>query len=183
MLPNKKTIVGSVALSVTVSAILGALSGSAEAAPPKAKVYITQESIPRGLPEKDLIAFAKKNQASSVFETKGSDNQNRSWIFSLLIAFNASPGEMEYELVFYSAQKGVRIPVENRSMVLSGRDQKTYLQKIVLKQPKYQPDQDIELVVVINGQQVGGEKFHLGAAGLTGPTAGASDKPGAKPSK
>lgn len=157
----KKTPVCVIALSVTLATIFGVFLHSAEAAQLRAKIYLTQESIPRNLPEKELVAFANKHQAKSIAETNESEIKQRRWIATLVIAFNAPPGELEYEMAFYEVQNGIRILAETQSVLLSDRVQKTYVQRINLKRPLYKPNRDMELVVRIRQQDVGRLRFRV----------------------
>jgi hypothetical protein len=170
----KKNLVCVIALSVTLATIFGVFLESAEAAQLKAKIYLTQESIPRNLPEKELVAFANKHQAKSIAETNESEIKQRRWIATLIIAFNAPPGELEYEMAIYEIQNGIRILAESQSVLLSDRVQKTYVQRINLKRPVYKPNRDMELVLRIRQQEVGRLRFRVVGGDTVKPSTSAS---------
>lgn len=160
-------------LAALLTAAFGLFSGAAEAVRLKAKVYMTQEKIPRGLEEKELIAFARKHQAKRIEETKEAAVKDRRWRAYVLVAFNAPPGKLEYEMVFYDVQRGKRILIERQSTLLSDPYQKNYVQRVTLKRPKYQPSTRMELVIVVSGQEVGSLKFSLMGDKATGAASGA----------
>ncbi|MBN1652822.1 MAG: hypothetical protein JXA30_03520 [Deltaproteobacteria bacterium] len=155
----KKKVVEAMAVIVVLTAFFALFSRSAEAGLLKAKIYMTQEKIPRKLSEKELIDFVKKHQTQRIDESKESKVKDRSWQANVLIAFNSPLGALEFDLVFYDIQKGVRVLVDRQNTLLSERAQKTYLQKINLKRPRYQPNRKMELAIEVNRAEVGRFKF------------------------
>jgi hypothetical protein len=156
---QKKTLVGVLAFSVALVVGFGLYFETAQAGRLQAKVLMTQESIPRKLSEKDLLDFIKKHQTQKLDESKESNAKERSWKASLVIAFNGSPDTLEFELVFYDVQKGVRVFVDRQSSLLNDKNQKTYVDKITLKRPMYQPNRKMEIAVVVKQAEVGSLKF------------------------
>jgi len=172
-----------IGVSFGLAAIFVIFSGNAEAAQLKAKIFLTEVSIPRGLPEKDLLSYVQKNQITKIAAANVTDVKKSYWTANLVIAFNASPGELEYQMSIYDVQGGVRVLVENRSMLLSDRIQKTYVQKIFFKAPQYQQNRNYELAVVVRGGEVGRFKFHLNEPSTAAPPASPSTPSNPKVSK
>jgi len=158
---RKKTVVGTMVFVVALAAVLTLYNRSAEAALLKATIFMTQEKIPRKISEKELIEFVKKNQTKRLEETKESTVKDRMWKASVLITFKYPLDALEFDLVFYDIQKGVRILVERRSTLLSKGGQKTYLERIKLKRPKYEPNRKMELAVEVKRAEVGRFKFSI----------------------
>jgi hypothetical protein len=124
-----------------------------------AQVYITQAAIPRGLTEKALIGFARSHQARVLMETNEPQIENRTWRGNLITAFNAPPGDLEYHALFYEVTQGPRNFVDDMAIYLSGRDQKTYVQKINLARPRFRPNKRYEVVITVRRTEVGTTRF------------------------
>jgi hypothetical protein len=158
---RKKTVFGTTAFLVAMAAVFTLYNRPAEAVMLKAKITMTQEKIPRKISEKELIAFVKKHQTKRLEETKESNVKERMWKADVLILFNYPIDALEFDLVFYDIQKGVRIMVERRSTLLNKRDQKTYLERIKLRRPQYKPNRKMELTVEVKRAEVGRFKFTI----------------------
>lgn len=156
---RKKKLVGVLAFSIALVIGFGFYSETVQAGRLQAKVFITQEPIPRKLSEKDLLDFIKKHQMQKIEESKESNIKERGWTANLIIAFNGSPDTLEFDLVFYDVQKGVRVFVDRQNSLLNDKNQKTYVDKIKLKRPMYQPNRKMELAVVVKQAEVGSLKF------------------------
>ena len=154
-------LIWSVTLVAGLIGVSGLAAETAGAIRLKAKVYIVKEKVPRGLGDKELVAFARKNQVKQIEESGKGAVKERRWRAYVVVVFNAPPGRLEYEMAFYDVQKGLRILVERHSILLSSSDEKNYVQRLVLKRPKYKPNRRMELVVAVGGQEVGRVKFKL----------------------
>ena len=156
---TKRKVAATVALTVAFTVLFALFYQSAEARPSKAKIYMTQEKIPRKLTEKELVAFVKKHQTKRLEETKDSNIKKRIWKANVVFAFKRPLGAMEFDLVFYEIKRGVRILVERRNTLLNDSTQKTYLEKIKLRRPSYKPNRKMVLAVEVNRAEVGRFKF------------------------
>jgi hypothetical protein len=156
---RQKKLVGVLALSIAVVLGFSLYFETAHAGRLQAKVFLTQEPIPRRLSEKDLLDFIKKHQTQKIDESKESNVKERSWTANLIIAFNGSPDTLEFDLVFYDVQKGVRVFVDRQNSLLNDKNQKTYVDKIKLKRPMYQANRKMEVAVVVKQAEVGSLKF------------------------
>lgn len=146
-------------MAATPAVMIGMFADSADAGRLKAQIYMTQEKIPRRLTEKDLLAFVRKHRTKRIEETKIAEIKDRSWKSNLVIAFNGVLGALEFELVFYDIQKGVRILVERQSILVNNQNQKTYVERLNLKRPLYKPNRQLELVVEVRRQVAGRLRF------------------------
>ncbi len=153
-------------LAPLVFAIAVALFGTAlynppiaEAARLKAKVFLTQARLPKKVSEKGLIAFARRNRAKLLREDKKGEVKKRKWKAEMVISFNRSVGDLEFQVLFYDIHDGARRFVEDMVTFVSDRSQKTFVQKVTLRRPEFKPNRNMELVVTVKRQEVGRLKF------------------------
>jgi len=154
-----KPAVFAVSLVLLLAASFGLFADLAEAARLKAKVYIVQARIPRKLTERGLIRFARAHNTRRLRETNERKLKDRCWKAHLVVAFNQSPGDLEFQVLFYDIHDGPRRLVEDLSTFVNNRAQKTYLQKISLSRKRFKPNRNMELVVVVKRQAVASLKF------------------------
>lgn len=159
MRAKKLAYLASVAVALTTVAGVVITPTPAEAVRLRARVYITQAKIPRKISEKGLIGFARRHNTRRLQETQDEKLKDRKWKANMVIVFNAPPGDLEYQVLFYDIHDGPRRLVEDMSTFVNDRKQKTYLQKISLKRPRFKPNRNMELVVVVRRQEVGRMKF------------------------
>jgi hypothetical protein len=157
--PRPVTLVALVAASALVAMALVFVRPHAEAQRLRAQVFVTQATIPRGLTEKALIAFARSHQARFLVETNEPEIERRTWRGNLITAFNAPPGDLEYHALFYDITNGARTFVDDMAIYLSGRDQQTYVQRIQLARPRFRPNQRYEVVITVRHAEVGSTRF------------------------
>jgi hypothetical protein len=134
-------------------------AGPVEARRLKARIYLTQAKIPKRLTEKGLIGFARRHHTRRLRETSEPKLDDRRWKANMVVAFNGAPGDLEFQVLFYDVHDGPRRMVEDLSTFVNDRTQKTYLQKISLERPRFKPNRNMELVVVVRRQEVGRLKF------------------------
>jgi hypothetical protein len=156
-LGNNVIFLTSLALAVTAS--FAFFAGLAEAGRLKASVYIVQAKIPNKLTERGLIGFARSHNTKRLRETNEPKLDDRSWQANLVVAFNQPPGDLEFQVLFYDIHDGPRRLVEDLSTFVNDRSQKTYLQKFKLERPRFKPNRNMELVVVVRRQEVARMKF------------------------
>jgi hypothetical protein len=147
------------ALALALAVSLALFTDLAQAARLRAKVYIVQAKVPRKLTERGLIRFARSRNTRRLRETKEPKLKDRSWKANLVIAFNQPPGDLEFQVLFYDIHDGPRRLVEDLSTFVNDRSQKTYLQKIKLERPRFKPNRNMELVVVVRRREVARMKF------------------------
>lgn len=134
---------------------------STEARGLKANVVLTQAAIPKNLSERALIGFAKGHQTKRLQETTGEPIADRKWSANMVINFNSVPGDLEFSVLFYDIHDGPRRFVEDMSMYVNDRSQKTYLQRVNLPRKRFKPNREMELVVVVRREEVGRLKFQV----------------------
>ncbi|MBN1654148.1 MAG: hypothetical protein JXA30_10255 [Deltaproteobacteria bacterium] len=141
--------------------IIGMQNNSAEAVQLKAAVYLTQAEIPKKVTERGLIGFARRTNTKRLRETQEQMLKDRQWKAHLIISFNAPPDDLEYQVLFYDVHDGPRRLVDDMSSFVNDRKQKTYLQKISLKRPRFKPNRNMELVVVVRRREVSRLQFGI----------------------
>lgn len=151
---KRERLAWTISMVAALVLITGLNVNPAEAGGLKAKVFLTQAKIPKKISEKGLIGFARSHRAKLLRETQDAKLKDRQWNASLVIAFNAPPNDLEYQVLFYDVHDGPRRLVEDMSTFVNDRSQRTYLQKIALKRPRFKPNRNMELVVVVRRQEV-----------------------------
>ena len=145
-----------------------AITGLALAAAPgeaqrglRAQVYLTQQQPPRGQSERQLLAWARRANSMRLHETREGELDDREWRANLVIAFNRPPGDIEFHVLFYDTQDGPRRFLQDMSTYVNDANQETYVQRIKLERPEFQPNRRTELVVTVRRQEVARKSFHL----------------------
>ncbi len=78
----------------------------------------------------------------------------------MVTAFNRSPGDLEYQVLFYDLEGGARRFIEPPlSTFINNRDEKTFVRRINLERPRFEPNHRMELVVVVRRNEVGRARF------------------------
>jgi hypothetical protein len=145
---------------VTILAVFLSMPAKASAAAPlRAKVLITQTAIPQNLNERKLIAFAKSHNAKRLQETKDVPVKQRRWFAEMVVAFNSSPADLEYHALFFDVTGGGRRFVDDMAIMVSDKAQRTFLQKLKLKRPQFEPGRVYEIVVTVRRNEVGKTQF------------------------
>jgi hypothetical protein len=129
------------------------------AASTKAQVFITQAKIPTGLSEKALIGFARTNHQKLLHETKTDPVKERKWQATMVISFSRPVDDMEFNVLFYDVQDGPRRFVDDMSVMVNKRTEKTFVQRLTLDRPKFKPQRSMELVVTLKREEVARLKF------------------------
>lgn len=155
----KRRILVSLLTAGAVALAALALAPIAEAAGLKATVFLVQAKIPGTLTEKGLIGFARKNANKLLREQTDAPVKERKWQAEMVISFSAPINDMEFQVLFYDIHDGPRRFVNDMSMMLNDRSQKTYVQKITLPRPAFKPNRQMELVVTVKRAEVGRLKF------------------------
>ncbi|AKF04676.1 hypothetical protein [Sandaracinus amylolyticus] len=162
--PRAYALFALASLSAVTFALAGAVLPSsavphAEAQRLRATVYVTQAAIPRGLTEKALVGFARGHQARAMNESSEAEIEQRHWLANMVVQFNAPPGDLEYHALFYNVTDGARNFVDDMAIYLNGRDQRTYVQRLNLQRPRFQPNKRYELVITVRRAEVGNTRF------------------------
>jgi hypothetical protein len=155
----KRNLLWTITLAAMAAICFGLFSAPAEAGRLKARVYLTQAKIPKKLTERKLIGFARRYNSRRLRETNERKLDDRCWKANMVVSFNTAPGDLEFQVLFYDVHDGPRRLVEDLSTFVNDRTQKTYLQKISLERPRFKPNRNMELVVVVRRQEVGRLKF------------------------
>ncbi len=161
-------VVGVGALILAASAFCGALFGIplhdaalAQRGGLRATVYVTQTALARTLSERALLGFARGHQSRIMDETREENLAERHWNGNLVIAFSAPPGDMEFHGIFYDITTGTQTFVDDMSIYVSDRNQRTYVQRLNLQRPRFRPNKRMELVVTVRRNEVGRVRFDL----------------------
>jgi hypothetical protein len=155
-----RTKLASILAALLASTLLGtALAPIAEAASTKAQIFLVQASIPKTLTEKSLIAFGRRNANKLLREDAAGDVKTRKWKADMIVAFSRPVDDMEFMVLFYDIHDGPRRFVNDMSIMLNDRKQKTFVQKVTLPRPAFKPNRQMELVVTVKREEVGRLKF------------------------
>lgn len=127
----------------------------------RAAIYLTQARIPARMSERQLIAFARRTHARRMMERTDMEVRQRRWEGNLILAFNRPPGDLEFHVLFYDIEDGVRRFVEDMSTFIDDRSQKTYVQRVTLERPRFKPNRRMEIVVTVRRQEVGTARFDM----------------------
>jgi hypothetical protein len=157
---NRRTkLATSLGTVLTVAACLAALVPIAQAASLKAQIYLVQATIPKTLTEKSLIAFARRNANKLLRETPEGEVKTRKWKADMVVSFSRPVDDMEFQVLFYDIHDGPRRFVNDMSIMVNDRDQKTFVQKVTLPRPSFKPNRQMEMVVTVKREEVGRLKF------------------------
>lgn len=152
----KLAIAGALA---AVAALVTLPTAPVEAGGLRARVLLTQAKIPRRTSERGLIRFARGHLARTLRETRDEKLTDRKWLANLVTSFNASPNDLEFSVVFNDIEGGKHKFVDSMSVFTSDRSQRTYVSKVKLERPKFEPNHKYELVVVVKRHEVGNFRF------------------------
>ena len=136
-----------------------AFSAPAEAQRLRARVYLTQAALSRRLSERQVISFARGHQARRLQETTDQPIPEREWRANLVASFNRPIGDFEFQVLFYDLEEGRRFLGPALSIMVSDRNQKTFVQRVRLERPQFKPNRRMELVVTVRRQEVGRTRF------------------------
>ena len=133
----------------------------------RGQIFIVQARIPRGLSERGLIGFGRSHRVRTFQETTSQPIPERRWQGEMITAFNRSPGDLEFHVLFYDVEGGARRFVQDMSTFISDRSQKTFLQRLRLprghgRHEGFQPNHDMEVVVTVRHQEVGKTRLRFG---------------------
>ncbi len=156
-----RILFGLAILSLCLTALGTSFVPAASAQRLRATIYVTQAAIPRGLSEKALIGFARGHQARIMAETTEPDLAARHWMGNMVVSFNTPPGDLEYHALFYDVTDGARQFINDMSIYVSDRDQRTYVQRINLARPQFRPNRRLEMVVTVSHAEVGTSRLEL----------------------
>ncbi|MFK8004578.1 MAG: hypothetical protein AB8H86_33730 [Polyangiales bacterium] len=128
----------------------------------RARVYLTQARIPRSLTERRLISFARRHNARRLQETTDAPIAERDWRANMVTAFNRPVGDLEFQVLFYDIEDGARRFIgPPMSTFINNREEKTFVQRIRLERPHFDPNRRMELVVTVRRQEVGRARFEV----------------------
>jgi hypothetical protein len=170
---QRKRLAWIAAFTVIATLIIGMRINEAEAGQLKAQVFLIQVEIPKKITEQGLIGFARRNNTKRLRETQDQALKDRQWKANMIVSFNSPPDDLEYQVLFYDVHDGPRRLVEDMSSFVNDRKQKTYLQKIALKRPRFKPNRNMELVVVVKHQEV--SRLAFGVVGQEAQRSGSID--------
>lgn len=137
------------------------MPAAAQAQRLRAQVYLTQQNPPRAGSERALLNWARRANTMRLHETREGELDDREWRANLVIAFNRPPGDLEFHVLFYDTQDGPRRFLQDMSTYVNDPNQETYVQRIKLERPEFQPNRRTELVVTVRRQEVARKSFHL----------------------
>jgi len=133
---------------------------TAEAQRLRARVYITQNRIPRRLSERGLIRFARSHRARRLRETTDEPIPERQWKAEMVVSFNRPVGDLEFQGLFYDMEGGARRFIgPPMSVFVNNRDEKTFVQRLRLDRPQFKPNNRYEIVITVRRNEVGRARF------------------------
>lgn len=156
-----RILLASVAISLA-AAFVGAAAMPEEAGAQRrlrATLYLTQQSIPRGLSEAALLRWARGHSTKVLNETTAEAIPSRHWPGNLIIAFSAPPGDLEFHALYYDIEDGPRNLIDDMAIFVGDPDQETYVQRINLERPRFRPNRRMEMVVTVSHAEVGSLRF------------------------
>ena len=156
---NRTKLASILAATLAAAALALALAPVAEAASMKVQIFLVQAAIPKTLTEKSLIAFGRRNANKLLRETTDGEVKTRKWKADMIAAFNRPVDDMEFQVLFYDIHDGPRRFVNDMSIMVNDRSQKTFVQKVTLPRPHFKPNRQMELVVTVKREEVGRLKF------------------------
>jgi hypothetical protein len=156
---NRRNLAALITALAAAGLVALALIPVAQAGSLKASIYLLQTAIPNKLTEKALIAFAHAHANKLLRETSDADLKKRKWNAEMVINFNSSVDDMEFQVLFYDVHDGPRRFVEDMSTMVNDKHQKTFVQKITLPRPQFKPNRQMEMVVTVRRAEVGRLKF------------------------
>ncbi len=130
----------------------------------RAQVYVTQNRIPsRMRSERALIGFARRNRARNLRERTDITNiAERRWEADMVVAFNRPIGDMQFTAVFYQLIDGARkFIAPSLDIMVTGRDEKTFVNRIRLERPHFEPNERTEVVITVRRREVGRARFNV----------------------
>lgn len=128
----------------------------------RARIFITQARIPRSLSERGLLRFARGHNNRRLQETTAEPIPERQWRANMVTSFNRPVGDLEFQILFYDIEDGPRRFIgPPMSTFISDREQKTFVQRLRLERPQFQPNRRMELVVTVRRQEVGRHRFEV----------------------
>lgn len=158
---SKSTTLWTAAACTCLCVSVWLMAPGAQAGRLKAQVLLTQDKIPKNLSERGLIAFARKHRAKQLREKTDDPIPKRKWRANMVVSFNAPPGDMEFHVLFYDVTGGKREFIEDLATMINDRKQRTFLQKLKLKRPRFAPNKRIEMVVTVKRQEVARATFDV----------------------
>lgn len=124
----------------------------------RARVFLTQAKIPGRTTERGLIGFARHHLARTLHETQDPKLTDRKWIANLVTSFNSSPNDLEFSIVFNDVEKHGKF-VDSMSIFTANRNERTFVSKVKLDRPKFEPNHKYDLVVVVHRVEAGHFRF------------------------
>ncbi len=79
----------------------------------------------------------------------------------MVVSFNTPPGYLEYHALFYYVTDGPRDFINDMSIYVSDRDQRTYVQRLNLTRPQFRPNRRLEAVITVSHAEVGTMRVEL----------------------
>jgi len=162
LFPTQRTLLFLSAVALLVSAIAAPPAAPADAQRRlRAQTYITQARVPRGLDERGLLNFVRRNRTTRLQEVTDRPLAERDWRANLVVKFNRPLDDLEYHVLFYDVHDGPRRFVDDLTTYVGDRTQRTFLQRIRLRRPRYGPNRNMEGVVTVRRQEVTTFRFGL----------------------
>jgi hypothetical protein len=128
----------------------------------RARILLTQKGVPRSLSEAGVIRFAQANKALRLRENAEGPIEDRQWRATLVANFNAPLGDSEFEVLFYDIQTAERKFIAPAMTVfVNDGNQRTFVHKLRLKRPQFEPNRRLEMVVTVRRQEVGRYRFQI----------------------
>lgn len=160
MIANHRARTPSLVFVVAIAATAWLSPQDAAAARLRARVYLVQHEIPGGLSEGQLLRFARGHDRNQLHETREEKLEDREWKANLVVHFTRPTGRREFQVLFYDTEEQRRF-VRSQTVYLKDPQQQTYVHRLELQRPNFEPERRMEVVVTVGRTEVATESFQL----------------------
>lgn len=160
MIERRRRALAGLAVALFGLSVLGATAADAGAQrrrPRGAQVFITQARAPQLLTERALLRWARSHHTRFLDETTEPDLAQRRWLATMVVSFAREVGDLEYQALFYDRGRGGNDPrrfTNSITFMLTSRDQRTFVQRLRLPRPQFQPLHTYEMVITVRRQEM-----------------------------
>ena len=127
------------------------------------QVFLTQARVPRGLDERGLLRFVRRHRTSRLQEVTDRPLAERDWRANLVVKFNRPLDDLEFHVLIYDVHDGPRRFMDDITIYVGDRTQRTFKSRIRLRRPRYAPNRNMEGVITVRRQEV--TTFRFGKVG------------------
>lgn len=156
---DRRNLTTALGLTAALTMLGVAVAPAADAGALKAKVYLIQRKVPSKGTEQALLQFARSSFTLRLTETNEPELKKRKWKAEMIVSFNQSIGDTEFQALFYDVHAGPRRFVDDMAVFVMQRNEKTFVQPVTLHRKEFKPNHYHELVITVRRAEVGKQKF------------------------